>query len=137
MNDYYTNIIVSLLKDDIQNYFDSFLKSDEIQKIITKEINEYFKGNEIIFKEDTEKYEIKQNKTHLYRERCKYIHKKDKCIARIWNCGMGGQCSFTGKYDGFCKKHYEKGYDWWLGTIDRPRPERPINHTNKIHKWVN
>ena len=42
MNDYYTNIIVSLLKDDIQNYFDSFLKSDEIQKIITKEIHKIF-----------------------------------------------------------------------------------------------
>ena len=50
---------------------------------------------------------------------------------------MGGQCSFTGKYDGFCKKHSEKKYEWWLGTIDQPRPERPINHKDKIHIWLN
>ena len=36
------------------------------------------------------------------------------------------------KYDGFCKKHSLKGHTWWLGTINLPRPERPINHNGKF-----
>ena len=53
---------------------------------------------------------------------------------------MGGQCSRTGDYEGFCKYHFHPAtgpgkYDWWLGTIDKPRPERPKNHKGKIHIW--
>lgn len=132
MNSYHKDIFKKIIKTDIYKYFEGFQGDKEnLEKLIDKFISEhelYFKENDILYKE---------NKTHKYRDRIKYHDKEDKCLARVWNCGMGGQCSFTGKYDGFCKKHSTKRYDWWLGTVDCPRPERPINHKDKIHIWLN
>jgi len=142
MNEYYDNIIKSLIKEEVSNYFLNIKKGEEDCKIISKTIEEYFNTNEIVFEEAKDKYNIKENKTHIYRDRIKYVSKENKCLARIWNCGMGGQCSNKGIEDDFCKKHSNPKtgpgkYEWWLGTIDRKRPERPINHKGKIHIWLN
>ena len=142
MNDYYKRIIKELLEHEIQEYFNSIEKTEEESKIIEELIEDYFTNNDIIFEEINEKYNLKENKTHIYRDRDKYISKDNKCSARIWNCGMGGQCSNKGINNGFCKKHSEPktgpgNYEWWLGTVDKPRPERPINHKGKIHIWSN
>ena len=136
MNDYYTCLMKEVIKQDIQQYFDTFEKNDEITEIIKKVIDEYFNTTEITFEEEISRYGVKENKTHIYRDRVNYDGKKNKCLARIWNCGMGGQCSFTAKENGFCKKH-AVGYGWWLGTINEPRPERPMNHKGKVHVWLN
>ena len=120
-----------LIEEDMEKYFKDFEgEKSELKNII----NKFLLNKEIKFEEEKN---YKENKTHKYRDRIKYEGKEGKCLARVWNCGMGGQCSFTGKYDGFCKKHSEKKYEWWLGTIDQPRPERPINHKDKIHIWLN
>mgnify|MGYP001432109142 FL=1 len=120
-----------LVEEDIEKYFKDFEgEKSELKNII----NKFLLNKELKFEEEKN---YKENKTHKYRDRIKYEGKEGKCLARVWNCGMGGQCSFTGKYDGFCKKHSEKKYEWWLGTIDQPRPERPINHKDKIHIWLN
>ena len=132
MNTYHEKIFKKLIESDLNTHFEEFKGSKENLKVL---INEFLSKQEIHFEEPEHLY--KENKTHKYRDRIKYENKEGKCLARVWNCGMGGQCSFTGKYDCFCKKHSLKGYDWWLGTIDRPRPERPINHKDKIHKWLN
>lgn len=131
MNPYYDGIMKKLLEEDIEKYFKDFEGEKSKLKNI---INKFLLNKELNFEEQMN---YKENKTHKYRDRIKYEDKEGKCLARVWNCGMGGQCSFAGKYDGFCKKHYEKKYDWWLGTIDQPRPERPINHKDKIHIWLN
>lgn len=131
MNPYYDGIMKKLLEEDIEKYFKDFEGEKSKLKNI---INKFLLNKELNFEEEMN---YKENKTHKYRDRIKYEDKEGKCLARVWNCGMGGQCSFTGKYDGFCKKHSEKKYDWWLGTIDQPRPERPINHKDKIHIWLN
>ena len=120
-----------LIEEDMEKYFKDFEgEKSELKNII----NKFLLNKELKFEEEKN---YKENKTHKYRDRIKYEGKEGKCLARVWNCGMGGQCSFTGKYDGFCKKHSEKKYEWWLGTIDQPRPERPINHKDKIHIWLN
>lgn len=131
MNSYYDGIMKKLIEEDIEKYFKDFEgEKSELKNII----NKFLLNKELKFEEEKN---YKENKTHKYRDRIKYECKEGKCLARVWNCGMGGQCSFTGKYDGFCKKHSEKKYEWWLGTIDQPRPERPINHKDKIHIWLN
>ena len=139
MNQYYQSLIKELLKDDITKSFDKIDKSIEIDTIVKEIINNYFNDYQLIIESCFDKYNIVENKGHKYRDRIKYNHRnKDRCIARIWNCGMGGQCSRNGRFDGFCKIHSNKGgEDWWLGTINNPRPERPINHNNKIHIWLN
>lgn len=131
MNSYYDGIMKKLIEEDMEKYFKDFEgEKSELKNII----NKFLLNKELKFEEEKN---YKENKTHKYRDRIKYEGKEGKCLARVWNCGMGGQCSFTGKYDGFCKKHSEKKYEWWLGTIDQPRPERPINHKDKIHIWLN
>lgn len=142
MNVYYKMIIKELLMQEVHEYFNSITKGEEESKIIKELIEEYFNKSDIVFEEIKEKYKIKENQTHIYRERDKYMLKENKCLARIWNCGMGGQCSNKGINDGFCKKHSEPKtgpgkYEWWMGTVDKPRPERPINHKGKIHEWLN
>ena len=131
MNSYYDGIMKKLIEEDMEKYFKDFEgEKSELKNII----NKFLLTKELKFEEEKN---YKENKTHKYRDRIKYEGKEGKCLARVWNCGMGGQCSFTGKYDGFCKKHSEKKYEWWLGTIHQPRPEKPINHKDKIHIWLN
>ena len=131
MNSYHEGIFKILIIKDLNKYFDDF-KGDKGN--LEELIDNFIRNEKIDFKEPEIVY--KENKTHKYRDRIKYDGKDGKCLARVWNCGMGGQCSFTGKYDGFCKKHSLKGYEWWLGTVDFPRPERPINHKDKVHIWL-
>lgn len=150
MDDYYFQFILKKLKKDVihsLNENDLIKNIENINEIITNEVNIYFRTNEITFK-DKENEKIKQSKTHLYRDRTQYKYRlalyeegEDMCKARIWNCGMGGQCSRKGIIDGFCKGHAEPkngpGKEgWWLGTIDKPRPRKPVNHTGKLHKWI-
>ena len=129
MNSYHEDIFKILIIKDINTYFEEF-KGD---KGDLKELIDKFVSNETI--------DFKEEKDHVEHKKCidrsKYGDKDGKCLARIWNNGRGCQCSFTGKYDGFCKKHSLKGRAWWLGTIDLPRPERPINHKGKVHTWLN
>jgi|TARA_B110000967_G_C18849377_1_gene543773 hypothetical protein len=131
MNSYHEDILKKILKTDINLYF----KDYEGCKVGLGELIDEFISHGVNFEEEEKEY--RENKTHKFRDRIKYESKENKCLSRVWNCGMGGQCSFTGKYNGFCKKHSEKGYDWWLGTIDTMRPERPVNHKDKVHIWLN
>ncbi len=145
MNDYYFQFILKKLKKDVivtLNENENIQNIENINDIITDEVNIYFRTNEITFKGEGEENEkIKQSKTHLYRDRTQYKDRKNMCKARVWNCGMGGQCSRKGIMDGFCKGHAEPKNgpgkeEWWLGTIDKPRPRNPVNHTGKIHIWI-
>ena len=145
MNDYYFQFILKKLKKDVivtLNENENIQNIENINDIITDEVNIYFRTNEITFKGEGEENEkIKQSKTHLYRDRTQYKDRGNMCKARVWNCGMGGQCSRKGIIDGFCKGHAEPKNgpgkeEWWLGTIDKPRPRNPVNHTGKIHIWI-
>tara|TARA_B110000285_G_scaffold120439_1_gene136210 strand:+ start:642 stop:1043 length:402 start_codon:yes stop_codon:yes gene_type:complete len=132
MNSYHEEIFKKIIKKDMNLYFKDY---DGTKVNLSELIDEFIASKHTIFEE--EKKEYKECKTHIFRDRIKYLNRENKCLARIWNCGMGGQCSFTGKYDGFCKPHSEKGgYEWWLGTVDTQRPERPINHKEKVHIWL-
>ena len=126
MNKYYFDFFIEELKKDIiHDLMDQGIDG----KIVQKEVNLYFE-DEIQFDE------IKISNTHQIRPRCAYQEKKDRCKARVWNEGEGGQCSCKGILNGFCKTHHNKGGDqWFLGTIDQPRPERPVHHNGKILTW--
>ena len=134
--EYYDNLLLNKLKKDVMN---ELIKSTKIStKVIEYEVNHYFENNDIKFIEPVEKYGVKECKTHIYRDRKNYKEDENRCIARIWNEGMGGQCACKARYEKFCKRHRDKGgYDWCFGTIDRPRPVNPRNHKGKIHIWLN
>jgi len=131
MNEYYSSFLKQKLKNDIEHSI--CLLNPSQQSIIMDELNEIFKS-EIVFHEK----ERNTHGTHQVRDRNAYKNKKERCIARVWNEGNGGQCSCIGKkeYNNFCKTHFNKGgNEWWLGTIDKPRPERPVNSKGKLHYW--
>ena len=117
MNKYYFDFIKEKLKRDV---IQELLLYDIDKTILLQEVDLYFKENKIELKECN-------GNTDKVRDRSAYKNRENMCKARIWNFGDGGQCSFTGTYNGFCKTHFDKGGDsWWLGTIVKPRPERPI-----------
>ena len=129
-------LIIDKLKRDILH---------ELSSICTDE-NELKEVLDLYFKEYDLILSLPKKSSEVYRDRKKYDLKENRCLARVWNTGMGGQCSFTGEYNGFCKAHAEPkgipgGQDWWLGTINKPRPERPIKPRpehplgDKIHIW--
>lgn len=131
MNEYYSNFLKQKLKKDIEHSI--CLLNPSQHSLIISELNEIFKSD-IVFHEK----ERNTHGTHKVRERTAYKNKKERCIARVWNEGNGGQCSCVGKkeYNSFCKTHFNKGgNDWWLGSIDNPRPERPVNVKGKLHYW--
>tara|TARA_B100000902_G_C27222115_1_gene870246 strand:- start:81 stop:476 length:396 start_codon:yes stop_codon:yes gene_type:complete len=131
MSKYYEKLIVQKLKQDIINHFSN---DKEIKEII----DDYFETYKLNLITESVKYDIKENNTNVYRDRSLYDGRKNRCIARVWNCGMGGQCSRANMKDGFCKMHYEKGgHQWWLGTINERKPYNPINHNGKVHQWLN
>ena len=133
MNDYYEKFIVLKMKKDIyQELSHECLDLEQLESII----NDHFQDYKI--KMDIDKKKFKE----IHRPWEKYESRGNMCLARVWNCGFGGQCSRKGDFNGFCKYHLNPktgleagGYEWWLGTVDQPRPERPINHTGKIHIW--
>ena len=129
MKKYYFDFIQEKLKKDImKTLIDESIDPIIVQKLVT----EYFRENEITFNEIEE-----TSSTHKVRDRNAYKNKEGKCIARVWNDGEGGQCSRSGIHCGFCKTHFKKGGNsWWLGTVDQPRPERPIYPTSgEVHYW--
>ena len=137
MQDYYNNLLINKLKKDVTK---DILNNDSINcnvDIIKNIIEEYFKNNKIEFKDDKETLGIKDSKTHKYRPRSNVID-YSKCMARVWNEGMGGQCSRkkNKEYGDFCKRHHTLGgYNWNFGTVDKPK-ERQILHNGKVHIWL-
>ena len=137
MNNYYMNFIIHKIKTDI---YEELSENSSQKKIIKKCIDKYFDSNKILFEKEEEEEE--EYNTHKFRERELYANKKNKCIARIWNEGYGGQCSCKGnkEYNDYCLTHYKKGGEkdeWWLGRMDELRPERPIHPKYGLHHWKN
>ena len=80
------------------------------------------------------------------QERAMEKPNEDKCQARTWGGGYGGQCSKKkGEGGCFCKMHQEEADDndgkWWLGLVTEPRPETSQNPSGKggkkdgLHVW--
>ena len=129
----------------MNDYYLQFIKT-KLKKDILQEINIDEKNNPLFLKElDTLIQNVEFNekiqttsKTHMIRDRTMYKDRSNLCKARVWNEGYGGQCSQKASCNGFCKTHFKKGgEEWWLGTIEGPRPERPVNEKNKVHQWLN
>ena len=132
MEPYYFNFLVSQLKKDI--YKELSEKSTQ-KETIKYCIDQYFEHNTIEFREEKEPYH-----SHIFRKREPYQNKENKCIARIWNEGWGGQCSCKGHdtYNHYCKTHFKRGGEkgqWWLGTIHEVKPIRPVHPDGRIHTW--
>lgn len=55
---------------------------------------------------------------------CELSYNKNKCLCRIWNTGLGTQCTRDKKKDDFCNNHYKKYMDGKLefGIVSEPRP---------------
>jgi hypothetical protein len=129
--EYYHNLLLQKMKKDVFNELSERCTNEqELNEILTT----YFNGYQLSLKS------VPKKKGEKYRDRCKYSDRSGMCLARVWNCGVGGQCSRKGGFDGFCKYHLKPatgpgGSEWWLGTIDIIRPTRPMNHNGKIHLW--
>lgn len=66
---------------------------------------------------------------------------ENKCQARVWAGGYGGQCTRKHLDDGcLCtlhKKVKDEHGSLWLGMISSMRPEDPVNPKNgKVHQWL-
>ena len=136
MTSYYQSLLVKKLKKDVINEIMK-IEIDCEEEIIKNTIEEYFTNNKVEFKDDKERYGIKESKTHKYRPRTNIIN-TCKCMARVWNEGMGGQCSRNKHkdYGDFCKRHYDLGgYNWTFGTVDKPK-ERQVVYKGKVHIWL-
>ena len=129
MNKYYFDFFKENLKKDVIH---GLLEEGIAKELLIQEVNIYFEGD--IQFEDVQQ----MSGTHQMRSRSIYQDKKNRCKARVWNEGEGGQCSCTGleEYNGFCKTHFKKGENkWFLGTIDQPRPERPLKPDGTLLVW--
>ena len=132
MNEYYEQFIILKLKNDIYETLSSqCLDERQLENVI----NDHFQNYKVTM-------DVERKFKEIHRPREKYECRENMCLARVWNCGFGGQCSRKGDFDGFCKYHHSPkngleagGYEWWMGTVDQPRPERPINHKGKVHIW--
>ena len=100
--------------------------------------------NEIVVDNFPEDFTLcKQVKINHYIDRTKFKEKVNMCHARIWNGGLGGQCSRTQCINNLCNLHnniVEIQGSWWLGYITETRPERPIytgpnNDKCEYKKW--
>ena len=66
---------------------------------------------------------------------------ENRCQARVWAKGFGGQCSKSFADGGcFCKNHQadvDENDSWWLCKVTEPRPENPVlpSHPDRVHKW--
>jgi len=66
---------------------------------------------------------------------------ENRCQARVWAKGFGGQCSKSFVDGGcFCKTHQadvDENGSWWLCKVTEPRPENPVlpTHPDRVHKW--
>lgn len=63
---------------------------------------------------------------------------EDKCQARVWEGGYGGQCTRKHREDGcLCTLHAREqaAGGWWLGLVCTPRPSNPIHPNGTVHKW--
>jgi hypothetical protein len=81
-------------------------------------------------------------------ERAREGYDSDRCDARVWLNGFGGQC--THKKEGqscMCTHHspegkwgssYDEDGNWWLGLVTGPRPENPVRPggSGKPKAWV-
>ena len=85
-------------------------KKDTVKQVKKKEIK-----NEI-------KKEIKKEKEKKKIVTCVVI--PQKCICRVWNKGLGTQCTRDKKLGDFCKSHHQKYENDSLefGVVTEPRP---------------
>ena len=138
MNDsekYYYDLLITKLRDDITTDLLKELENKYSVEIITNEIDSYFNTTEITFENVVTSTDTK------YINRDNFLHIQDRCQARVWNRGYGGQCGRT--YHGgrhcLCKKHetmLTRDKELWLGYIDEKRPIDPIHPINKrVHIW--
>lgn len=115
-----------------------FIQNNNISEDeMTKMIDNYFTENDIVF-------ESLPNEKQ-YVDRSLFEGKQDRCCARVWNGGYGGQCSRKQKRNELCQKHQDiiiQQGELWLGYITEKRPENPIykgpsNDKHMIKKWRN
>jgi hypothetical protein len=133
--------IINIKKEMMKNIFKEKYNLYRIDIKIDEIIDNIF-NSDIDFKMDP-KYEKEIPK--MIREKGRL--RPNRCIARKWNGGYGGQCTRY-KLPGteFCKKHNIEE-NRWCGLITEDRKtdiyppltpkEKLINFTKESHKWKN
>ena len=70
------------------------------------------------------KLKLKNKRRQRYKkckDREKYSCKENRCKARTWNSGEEDNVDLQESLMAFVKNIMKKD-DWWLGTVDCPRP---------------
>ena len=77
---------------------------------------------QVINEKQAKKKEIKKEKENKKIVTCVVI--PQKCICRVWNKGLGTQCTRDKKLGDFCKSHHQKYENDTLefGVVTEPRP---------------
>ena len=150
INPYVKDIFKLILnKETISRKLDENLKL-----LILSELNTYFE-----LKSDSSDY-ISDNtsddkSTIIEKDKIKTIQKVEskslnidpkKCICRIWNTGLGTQCSRDKKNGDYCKNHFTKSEEGVMefGIITEDRPTHYLQNTELkgkkgggLIKWKN
>lgn len=125
------------------------ISAEFLELLVDKFSGEEFTKDEIFSDGDLAKYltsgRRKTKKTSKSPEDLKNRAKADidenKCQARVWAGGYGGQCTRKHNDNGcLCTLHKkiqgEHG-SLWLGMVSSMRPDDPVNPKNgKVHQWL-
>ena len=100
---------------------------------VTKKLS----GKKYSFQDFQELFHVTNKETIIYEKNNKQYDKL-KCDIRVWNQGLGAQCSCQKlENENMCQMHLTKTKNepWWLGLITEEKPIEPKHPKTGIHTW--
>ena len=100
---------------------------------VTKELS----GKKYSFQDFQELFHVKNKENTIY-EKSNKQYDTLKCDIRVWNQGLGAQCSCQKlENENMCQMHLTKTKNepWWLGLITEEKPIEPKHPKTGIHTW--
>ena len=138
MNASIQDILISVLKKNIEN--ELIKEYDNLNLTMDKDIFiEFIKKRINIYSKQIKLHNIHNTKYNHYNygkyntSRNKFKNKSDKCMARIWLNGYGGQCSHKKSVNDLCSKHKKMLEKYDMLLFNRVDEDKPINDKLKGH----
>lgn len=131
----------NIIKKSIYDSFKINIIKELLNKYNTLNINMSYENYEKFIINRVNIYCNDKNFNIKYIEYDKYISrniskkKKNKCIARLWNSSLGGQCSHKIHKNNLCKTHLNMIDKYGLlrfGVIDDVRPNKDLINGNNL-----
>jgi len=138
MNASIKDILISVLKKNIENELmqeyeklNLTMDKDIFIKFIRERINIYSKQINLHNNHTTNYNFYNYDKYNISRN--KFKNKNDRCMARIWLNGYGGQCSHKKSNNDLCNKHIDMLEEYDSLLFNRVDEDKPTNDKLKGH----